>query len=283
MRKYKTLIPLLFLLFSACFIYANNTNKNPIIRISGQIIQSKNLVPIPFATILIKGTRQGTICDSLGIFHLQVQQGDTLQIKALGFKGIDWKIPLITDTEIAPFFKIKLENTSYLLDDVDVYALGTWEEFKEEFIHSDLPMEVKPTADLNISKVEMQNIKDEIAFNTAPDMVGGLISYASKLFMKKKKPIIILSDETKGQHAQILNSKYNKKLIAELTHEKGSRLDELIIFINSRTNFTFENNELFIQTKIVELYEEFKQNPENETKQKIKIDSSKQIINPLRP
>ncbi|WP_372754780.1 carboxypeptidase-like regulatory domain-containing protein [Labilibaculum sp.] len=278
----KALISLLFLLYSTSLTIANDTDQKLNISISGTILQSKNHTPIPLATISINRTRQGTICDSLGVFHLQIQQGDTLRISALGFQGIDWEIPFIFNTEFPPVFQIKLEDTSYLLDEVDIYALGIWDEFKEEFIHIKVPKKDTLSTKFTLSKVEIQNIKDKITINTPPNLLGGLMYYASKLIVKKKAPQIVISKEIQELHKQILSKKYNKKLIAELTHEKGVKLDELTAFINSQTNFTFESNEFSIQTKIIELYEEFKQNPEIINKQRFKIDTSKKIINRLR-
>ncbi len=286
MKLNKLIFILFILLLTSNFdAFSKTTEHDSIISISGQIIHADSLSPIPLATISIKRTKKGIICDSLGVFHLQVQQYDTLRISALGYRKIEWVVPLIINPDFPPFFRIKLKDTSYLLGEVEIHALGTWKNFKNEFIHTDLPKENKLSIDFKISEVEMQNIRDKIAVqnNSTFDFLGAFVYYGGKLLCKKKKTKVIVSDEIKKRHEQILDSKYNKNLIAQLTHEKGSQLDRLTAFINSQTNFTYESNELSIQNKIMALYKKFKLNPEIIEKQTFVIDSSKQINNHLRP
>jgi len=92
-RKLSVFTTCLFLFLFICFSAKSQEDKN--ISISGQILQAKNMEVISRATISIKRTRMGTICDSLGVFHLQVQQADTLVISALGYQTKEWAVPFI--------------------------------------------------------------------------------------------------------------------------------------------------------------------------------------------
>lgn len=262
--------------------FANTTRSDSLISISGQVIDSKSLATIPLATIKIKNTRVGAICDSIGLFNLRIQEDDTLEISTLGYKTKEWVLPNEYNS-YNTIFKIKLDVKSYQLEEVNISSWRNWNEFKEEFIHTDLPKEKKPTADFNLPEVQMQNIRDKIAFNTAPDMIGGLLYYASKLLVKKKKPQIIFSDEIIELHEQILRSRFNKEIVSELTKEKDKQLEKLMIYINKKTRFTYQNSEAYIQSKIVELHKKFKQTSDTTRTNILEIDTINRIPNHLKP
>lgn len=69
---------------------------SPICGLSGKVIDDKGN-PIPFASVFIKGTEQGTACDAEGSFRLSYQQAlpFTLQISAIGFQAKEY---LVSDT-----------------------------------------------------------------------------------------------------------------------------------------------------------------------------------------
>lgn len=269
MHKCKTLIFLLSLLISASFSDAKEAEQDRIISISGQIVESESLAPIPLATINIKRTRQGTICDSLGVFHLQIQQGDTLRISALGFKGIDWEIPFIFDAEFPPFFQIKLEDTSYLLDEVDIYALGTWDEFREDFINS---------------KVEEKNainktITEQLApYNTKkPNIVPAqyrpknekmgvvsaifrptdyLYSKLSKSEKSKKKISKLIRNESNSKK---INSKYNAEIVSEATGLQGEELEKFMEYSAAHIKVSPNSTEYYVMKQILDLFQKYQE------------------------
>ena len=149
----RILLLLLILFLFSKSSSATNVEKDSLISISGQVVTNTGISPIPLSHLIIKGKRSGQICDSLGIFHLQVKQSDTLLISALGFKTQEWAVPFIFDTTLPLFFQIPLEKMAYLLKEVEVFALGTWDEFKDEF----LKLEIKDDYVLN------SQIKKELA------------------------------------------------------------------------------------------------------------------------
>tara|TARA_R110001583_G_scaffold73390_3_gene204325 strand:- start:31127 stop:31942 length:816 start_codon:yes stop_codon:yes gene_type:complete len=154
----RILLILLILLFYYNSSKATRIENDSILRVSGQIV-TKTSVPIPLAHILVKGKRSGQICDSLGIFHLQVERLDTLIISALGFKTKEWAVPFISDTTLPLFYRIPLEKTAYLINEVNVFAFGTWDDFKADF----LKLKIK-----NDYEINSQITKELASFNTRP-------------------------------------------------------------------------------------------------------------------
>lgn len=283
MNPLKNFIILILLCFISLHSHAE-TEQDSIISISGQILQEKSLEPISNATISIKRTRKVSICDNLGVFHLQIQQSDTLRISALGYKPKEWIVaPKNNNKDV--FFTIKLNKTSYLLNEVIIFSWKNYAEFKEEFIHSKAPKKDEFTTKFRLSDTDIKEIKDAIAVKSNPsfDFLGAFVYYGGKLFQKKKAPEIVFSKEIQELHEQILTKKYNTKIIKQLTNEQDDEFEKLIEFINLNTNFTYETNEIDIQTKIVELYEEYKLNKDSKNLDLFKVDTIRKIPNNLRP
>jgi hypothetical protein len=76
MRKIVSLLPVLLLL---CLTASTQT-----MAIKGQVKDS-NGNPIPFASVLEAGTRNGTSADANGSFSLRIKQNGKLSISAAGF------------------------------------------------------------------------------------------------------------------------------------------------------------------------------------------------------
>lgn len=85
--------------------------------ISGVV--SDKLGPVPGASVMIKGTRTGTLTDAEGRFSMKVNKGDVLVISFLGYD--DSEIVYNGETTI----NVKLKENSTLLDEVQVVAYGT--------------------------------------------------------------------------------------------------------------------------------------------------------------
>lgn len=263
-------ISLILLLSSSYHSFSESSKIDSIISISGQVLHSESLTPIPLATITIKRTRKGIICDSLGIFHLQIKQYDILRISALGYKNIDWEVPFVFNPDSPPFFQIKLEDISYLLDEVDIYALGTWDEFKEDFIKSEL-IEKNPINKSITKQLAPYNTKEPniVPAQYRPNREGkmgvlsAIITPADFLFDKfskseksKKKISKIIRNEAKTKK---VSSKYNAKIIADATGLEGEELLKFMGYAGSHIKVTPNSSEYFVMKQILFWFNKYKE------------------------
>ncbi|BAX79787.1 carboxypeptidase-like regulatory domain-containing protein [Labilibaculum antarcticum] len=249
---------------------SSNIETDSIISISGQVLHSESLTPIPLATITIKRTRKGIICDSLGIFHLQIKQYDILRISALGYKNIDWEVPFVFNPDSPPFFQIKLEDISYLLDEVDIYALGTWDEFKEDFIKSELieknPINKSITKQLAPYNTKKPNIvPPQYRANREGKMgvlsaifapTDFLYSKLSKSEKSKRKISKIIRNESK---AKKISSKFNADIIADATGLEGDELVKFMEYAGSHIKVTPNSSEYFVMKQILFWFNKYKE------------------------
>jgi TonB-linked SusC/RagA family outer membrane protein len=117
MKKKQLLIKRIFLfaliIFTSTAIYSQNT-------VNGSVTSLDDGLPIPGASIIIKGTSNGTTTDFDGKYTLEnVAADDFLQISYLGFKTLE--VSVGNQTEI----NAQLETDSQSLDEVVVVGYGT--------------------------------------------------------------------------------------------------------------------------------------------------------------
>ncbi|PXY00908.1 hypothetical protein DF185_13510 [Marinifilum breve] len=283
MKTFFNIIIILFLSTLYFRGYSQSFLQDSTISISGLILSDKQKEPIEDAIITIKRTRRGVISDSSGVFHIQILPKDTLVISSMGFEMIQWPVPAISDPNFPPFFKIYLKSQAVPLKEVNVYALGTYEEFKEEFVKKKLPPMKKKGEGFKLSEAQMLEIKLKEQARTPPNVVAGLVGIGKKIFKKKKKPQPVFSSEVSFLHQQMLQEKFNREIVTNLTGETGNKLEQLYAYICKNSDFTYLDSELDIQTKILELYKEYKLDPEKANSSLLQLNKENKIPNHLRP
>jgi hypothetical protein len=263
----RILLLLLILFFFLNSSSATNIENDSIISISGQIVTTTGISSIPLAHLIIKGKRSGQICDSLGIFHLQVKQSDTLIISALGFRTQEWAIPFIFDTTLPKFFQIPLEKMAYLLKEVNVFALGTWDEFKDAF----LKLEIK-----NEYEINSQITKELAPYNTKPpniippqyratlgdpdvwDAIGHPASFLFAKFNRKEKSKRKVSKMIREEwRIKKLSQYYSSKIVAANTGLSGDTLEDFMAYCGPKMKITEITSQYDILEQIVNNYKEY--------------------------
>jgi len=138
MRK-KLFMCLLALLGFAVTMLAQNTTK-----VTGTVLDEKG-IPVPGASIQIKGSRAGTVVDAEGNFSITVKQGATLIISALGYELKEVKVD-------QPSLSISLKTDTRSLSEVVVTGVGVATSKKKlgisvESVTAD-KLPAAPTADI---------------------------------------------------------------------------------------------------------------------------------------
>ena len=82
--KHLFIITLIF--FSANLFSQNKTANEKYLQISGVVLDD-SLQPLPFVSIMLKGTRSGTVSDFYGFFTIVARPGDELQFFSINHKS----------------------------------------------------------------------------------------------------------------------------------------------------------------------------------------------------
>ena len=89
--------------------------------IKGVVYDFKTDKPIPFATVYIKHSTIGVICDDAGLFDIRSTSGDTLVISNIGYESLKFSFKgLKPDSN----YRFKLKPTAIILDEALVLALS---------------------------------------------------------------------------------------------------------------------------------------------------------------
>src|SRR3954468_19589990 len=76
----------------AAQVKSAGTESNTLIQFSGVVLDQDSLTPIPFVSVVIKGTKRATISDYYGFFSLVATPGDVLEFHSLVHKPRSYKI-----------------------------------------------------------------------------------------------------------------------------------------------------------------------------------------------
>lgn len=269
----------LFFLFGA---YSQEEENDNSFIVSGKVINSETLEGVSFANVNLHGTYWGIVCDSAGFFRLRVHPDQNLRISALGFQEQFVSITPPKTGEEEVFQEVFMEQGSILLEEVSIYSLGTWAQFKENFIKEDLPEDenIATTFDfgnLKLAQAEANSLNRQgFGFNLL-DGINAVRSIGKK--RRARKGIVEMTD----WQLRILQQKYNKEVISELTHESGYRLDQLMEYINTKQSFTHQTSEMYIGVRIKQLHKDFlREKPQLENNLTY-ADSLGTVRNHLRP
>ncbi len=133
------IIPLLFLLTLKGYSQTttdNNQRNEKFIQVSGVVLDD-SLQPIPFVSIMLKGTRSGTVSDYYGFFTIVARPGDEMQFFSVNHKN---KIYNLADTLSGRHYSIIqiLTKDTILLPTVNVFPWPSKEQFKRAILNLDL-------------------------------------------------------------------------------------------------------------------------------------------------
>ncbi|WP_417885488.1 SusC/RagA family TonB-linked outer membrane protein [Zunongwangia sp.] len=120
-------------------LISTNIEKNAIQQTISGIVTDEQGMPLPGATVLVKGTNNGVTTNFDGEFTIQAQEGDVLKFSFVGFKAFELKVSGQTN------FDVQLEANNASLDEVLVVGYGTQKK-------SDLTGAVSSVSDKDFNK-----------------------------------------------------------------------------------------------------------------------------------
>lgn len=153
----KALIPGVFLLACCLEIFSQQVLKDhDLIQFSGMVIKAEDLSPVPFATVRVKNTQRGTICDINGYFSIVVTRTDTLTFSAIGFKKNEFAVP---DTVTMNRYSLihVLNADTIMLEPTVIYPWPTVESFEKAFIELKIPDDDLEIARKNLAMAELRD------------------------------------------------------------------------------------------------------------------------------
>ena len=114
MKNWQKLFVLLSIFMFTCSIVSAQVGT-----VQGKVIDESGN-PLPGVTVLIEGTTRGAVTDLEGLFSIQAEVGQNLEIRFIGMKS---QIIEITSTDT--FFDVTLEQDVQVIEELVVVGYGT--------------------------------------------------------------------------------------------------------------------------------------------------------------
>jgi hypothetical protein len=205
-----------FLLFTLCLVFVSygataQVRDTTSIVVRGELRDEMDQ-PIPNAIIINRSTKKGSFGKPNGSFELKCQRGDTIAITSLGFQT---RYVTYTDSIFSQSFKLKLylENRTYMLAEVEVFAPRDLEQIQEDieklgydekdYMLSGINAVQSPITFLYQQFSRKERSKREVAFLENDDRKRELLKELFRLYVDYE--IIALDDEQFDDFITYLN------------------------------------------------------------------------------
>lgn len=131
----RSLLIIILVIFGVCPAVAQSRH---ILQVSGVVVATDSLLPVPYATVYRSSDNRGTFSDHTGYFTLPAPAGDTLNFLFLGLKRSSYVIPFDTiQTHIS--IVQWMEQDEVLLPTVNVLPYPTPARLRSEILALDFP------------------------------------------------------------------------------------------------------------------------------------------------
>lgn len=162
---------LLTLLFvGVLHVFYAQVSDSSLIQLSGVVVSSESVEPLPYTTIFDKTRRRGVIADYYGYFSMVVLPGDTLYFSYYGYKTSTYIVPDTLKEDRYSMIHIMQVDTLNL-PAVTVYPWPSREDFTRAFL------EMKPYDDA-LRRAQRQLSGESLAFVAARLEGDASLSYA---------------------------------------------------------------------------------------------------------
>jgi hypothetical protein len=227
-------LPLLFISSPGLFGQTDSTSRKVL---SGKIIDDSLAYVIPYAHLWNERTKMGTITNESGDFSIEAGSQDTVAFSALGYYGDIYVVP---DTTMNQNIVVRLKPKKYAIDEVVVRRFGTYESFKYQVIHLELPKtktdylreHLKVSAATAAVEADRERaIKDKMkGFGLTTSLGGGI--------NRDKERLEKLNNLKKRE--QIITQKFNRVLVGDITQLDGDELTTFIAYCNFSEDYLYE-------------------------------------------
>ena len=104
-----------------------------IARITGIILDSETLDPVPYVSVVVKHSYSGTVSDNSGYFTFYAHPKDSVTFSSVGYKSSTIVLPGILTSESYSLLQV-LQKDTILLREVEIAAWPTAKEFNKAFL-----------------------------------------------------------------------------------------------------------------------------------------------------
>lgn len=149
-------------------------SEKKLVQLSGVVVSGDSLSPVPFTSVMIKGSSRGTVADYFGFFSLVAGISDTLMFTSIGYEESDFIIP---DTLSKSRYSViqLLKKDTILLNPQVVYPWPSKEQFRDAFLSLNPPKDDYDRAFENMTREDVR-----LALQGVPLSAQGNYNYTAQ-------------------------------------------------------------------------------------------------------
>mgnify|MGYP001258093889 CR=1 FL=1 len=162
MRLKHSILLLCVFLALATSLSAQEENNN-LVQFTGMVLDgsTEELFPVPYANILVKDKGRGTYSDFKGFFSIVVDKGDVIVFSAIGYKTVEYKIPVDLSDNRYSMVQLMTQDTINLPETV-VFPWPSRDHFKLEFLAMDVTPELQKKATENLANETLRRMRNDV-------------------------------------------------------------------------------------------------------------------------
>ncbi len=193
-------------------------DNTPLVQFSGMVLDQDSLTPIPFVSIVIKGTDRGTVSLVNGFFSLIIKPGDELVFSSITHKNRTYKV---ADTIRGKYYYAiqVLTKDTVELPAVEIYAWPSKDDFKRAFLALDLNETDAERADRNLTREELSYLERTQTSSASENYKYVMQAYYTKIYTSGQAPQNNLLNPIKW--AEFINAWRSGKLSANPKKKKN--------------------------------------------------------------
>lgn len=153
-----------FILTVFCSVALAQSQQKPV-QISGMVITADSMAQnVPNAHVMVKSRKIGTITGADGFFSLAVMPGDTIAVSVIGFRREEL---VVSDTlrDKGYLARVVLERDTTMLNEVTLYPWPRPENFKQEFLATNVPTTKEDIAMRNLALQELKSRAAQMGYS----------------------------------------------------------------------------------------------------------------------
>ncbi len=248
---------ILFLSLLGCGIHLNgqDTIQQERFIFQGKLIGHQDSLPVIFGHVFNESDRNSVITDTSGIFKIKVHSTDTLVVNAVGYypKVIFISKPAGSNQDSV----ISMQQRLYEIAEVQVTALGSYRQFKENVLNLELTDTPEDRLRKDMTGYAYQAAKDikrqpSVAeqHNPIPEGIG-----VATIYTPYEKQLKNYNDFMKKEtKRKVIYAKYNKSLIRDITKLEEPELTEFYAWLDLEEDWLIEASEYDIGEQVKNKY-----------------------------
>jgi hypothetical protein len=122
---------------------------------------TSDLIPVPYTNILVKNKGRGTYSDFNGFFSIVVEKGDVIEFSAVGYKTVEYIIPMELKDNRYSLVQLMTQDTINLPETI-VFPWPSKEHFKLEFLAMDVTSEMEARALQNVANETLKRMRSSV-------------------------------------------------------------------------------------------------------------------------